>query len=408
MSQTMAIKVPVPRKKKWQKTVHSFTPSAHKSMKMSSYSGKLRGNHVVVEYSGDAYDLYTKGCFGKGSLSRSLPEFQNLQPVIDIPKNNELIQLKIMKLSRYFTHLKWKKCVSNDDLSISDDEDDDDPDNDGTGIDDAEYKVVPEEPTESSVGAKTDETITEYSKGTKPLSQVNKNIPLHPLCKIDEDAANVFVVDQRQLKSETVEDNSRRSTQWLPSLKQDPYSMGEVLLLIYEEAFFLTYGLGCLLVKDNQGNPLKISEMWKTFYKNRSDFLPKYIAYHYYRSQGWIPKPGIKFGCDFILYKDGQLFYHATYSVLVFMVEEGSLEEDPRWSVRNLDWMTLAGLDRMNEHVSKQLMFCYVIKPKDITEEELLSPNCISRFKVQEVLMSRWISNQDREKKNDKLPEEFP
>ena len=43
---------------------------------------------------------------------------------------------------------------------------------------------------------------------------------------------------------------------------------------------------------------MNITEMWKTFSQRRKTFLSTYIAYHYYRSCGWIPKPGLKFGTD--------------------------------------------------------------------------------------------------------------
>ncbi|GAB1610832.1 tRNA-splicing endonuclease subunit Sen2-like [Argonauta hians] len=423
MSQTMVVKIPVPRKKKRRRgDLNTTAPPSlgfGKYRKLGYYCGKLQGKHVVVNHSGDAYDLYTKGCFGKGSLSRSLPEFQALQPVINIPKDNELIQLNVMKLSRYLSHRQWKKCASKGDFSVLDEDGDDDDGGGGVSDEDAkdENCDVTTKPPISDAGTKCLENLPESSQDTSrcSLGQADRNpCPPHPLCKNDEDKADTFVVDphQRQVGEEEEEEGekrrARRCRRWLPTMKKDPYSVEEVLLLTYEEAFFLSYGLGCLFVRDEQGNPLKLSELWKTLYQRRPDFLPKYVAYHYYRSQGWIPKPGLKFGSEYILYKEGQLYYHATYSVLVSLLQAGSLQEDLQWHPRSLDWITLAGLDRMSENVSKQLMLCHVIKPKDITDEELLSPNCITRFQVQEMLLSRWISSQDREKKNEKTPEEFP
>lgn len=40
-------------------------------------------------------------------------------------------------------------------------------------------------------------------------------------------------------------------------------------------------------------------------------FLLSYIAYHHYRSLGWAVKSGIKFCCDWLLYKRGPVFGHA-------------------------------------------------------------------------------------------------
>jgi tRNA-splicing endonuclease subunit Sen2 len=40
-------------------------------------------------------------------------------------------------------------------------------------------------------------------------------------------------------------------------------------------------------------------------------FLVNYVAYHHYRSLGWVVKSGIKFCVDLLLYKRGPVFSHA-------------------------------------------------------------------------------------------------
>lgn len=40
-------------------------------------------------------------------------------------------------------------------------------------------------------------------------------------------------------------------------------------------------------------------------------FLLNYVAYHHFRSLGWVVKSGIKFCADFLLYKRGPAFSHA-------------------------------------------------------------------------------------------------
>jgi tRNA-splicing endonuclease subunit Sen2 len=40
-------------------------------------------------------------------------------------------------------------------------------------------------------------------------------------------------------------------------------------------------------------------------------FLVSYVAYHHFRSLGWVVKPGIKFSCDWLLYRRGPVFSHA-------------------------------------------------------------------------------------------------
>lgn len=40
-------------------------------------------------------------------------------------------------------------------------------------------------------------------------------------------------------------------------------------------------------------------------------FLINYVAYHHFRSIGWVVKTGLKFCCDYLLYKRGPVFSHA-------------------------------------------------------------------------------------------------
>jgi hypothetical protein len=47
------------------------------------------------------------------------------------------------------------------------------------------------------------------------------------------------------------------------------------------------------------GNCLSLEGVWQLICKSQKDFFQKYVAYHYFRSRGWVVKPGIKFGGDF-------------------------------------------------------------------------------------------------------------
>jgi len=84
-----------------------------------------------------------------------------------------------------------------------------------------------------------------------------------------------------------------------PRLEEEQFHVHETLHLTLEEAFFLSFGLGCLQVFDLFGNCLSLDGMWQLFCKSQKDFIQKYVTYHYFRSKGWVVKPGIKFGGDF-------------------------------------------------------------------------------------------------------------
>ena len=53
------------------------------------------------------------------------------------------------------------------------------------------------------------------------------------------------------------------------------------------------------------------------------DFNEKYAVYHDFRNSGFVVTPGIKFGCDFAVYKHGPGLEHAPYMVSVKRAKSG-------------------------------------------------------------------------------------
>ncbi|GBL88193.1 hypothetical protein AVEN_117783-1 [Araneus ventricosus] len=84
------------------------------------------------------------------------------------------------------------------------------------------------------------------------------------------------------------------------NLKQSDSEEKESLQLNFQEAFFLSYGLGCLIVKDKD-KLLNLSALWTKFCEltPSGNFPVMYTAYHHFRSKGWIVKNGLKFGTDY-------------------------------------------------------------------------------------------------------------
>uniref|UniRef100_A0A8D3A068 tRNA-splicing endonuclease subunit Sen2 n=1 Tax=Scophthalmus maximus TaxID=52904 RepID=A0A8D3A068_SCOMX len=80
-------------------------------------------------------------------------------------------------------------------------------------------------------------------------------------------------------------------------VRTTPFSLSEYLQLSPEEAFFLVYSLGCLSVYLHQ-EPLTIIQLWRKFRSLNPDFVTSYAAYHHFRSRGWVPKGGAKYGVD--------------------------------------------------------------------------------------------------------------
>ncbi|CAG8630389.1 9011_t:CDS:2, partial [Acaulospora morrowiae] len=196
----------------------------------------------------------------------------------------------------------------------------------------------------------------------------------------------------------------------------------EHLQLTTEEAFFLCFGIGSLDIYDfnkvivsshrlhlspslkisKRQNLMTIQECWNEFriasiahhstIKDKqpssnvqsddplltvngqfdNPFVIRYVAFHYFRSLGWVVGRGNKFGTDFVLYEKGPVFKHAEYGVVVL----------PCHNIRNDDsndlyfrqnvtssWQSMMNLTRVCGQVKKSLVFCHVIIPVSRTYE---------------------------------------
>ena len=214
------------------------------------------------------------------------------------------------------------------------------------------------------------------------------------ICLSEEEDGELLIVDDTEDSDVDTAMNTRLP--WQPVIRREPYQIQEHLQLSMEEAFFLSYGLGCLVLHDEK-QVLDLTTMWRIFCDKDANFLPRYVVYHNLRSKGWIPKSGLKYGSDFVVYKQGPAFYHSTYSVMVRRVSEKDLRERREEITREYTWTSLAAINRITEQVSKDLMLCYVIEPDVVKTEHTQSPACVKHFKVQEIVVKRTVSKQERE-----------
>lgn len=165
---------------------------------------------------------------------------------------------------------------------------------------------------------------------------------------------------------------------------------GEPLMLALEEAFFLQYALLCLGVVTDDGVELSVDQAWRLFCRLDARFPEKYVAYHFHRSHGWCPKPGIKFGSDWILYKKGPQYHHASYQVIVNRLARADLAlVGADEHARRLTWAKVHHLNRLAEGVQKELLLTYVIDPPLGTDLDTAA--CIPQFSVREVALKRFI-----------------
>ncbi|KFV18547.1 tRNA-splicing endonuclease subunit Sen2 [Tauraco erythrolophus] len=425
---------------------------------------EIINNNVIVRNPEDIEQLYNKGYFGKGILSRSRPVYSISDPSLVAKWQGANLNMPIIASKKYQYHVQWAKSILQkqgfDDCSVTrilenytkplelpfleedgaeqtgnscnrKDRNTENTELSGQSSTDTGNVVAlcPEDQNEGCRRAclegdpALDPVATRGSKeqergDLKELSEGScqqHGFLVHCGCKAKEStgqrsrevtqsrecAPEYVLVQEEEEVSLCPEDGSAHGQENVVKkeklvCRRNPFRIFEYLQLSLEEAFFLVYALGCLSIYYGE-EPLTILKLWEVFSDVKPNFKTTYMAYHYFRSKGWVPKVGLKYGTDLLLYRKGPPFYHASYSVIAEMVDdnfEGSLH-------RPLSWKSLSGLNRTTVNASKELMLCYLIRPSDMTEKEMSTPECIKRIKVQELIVTRWVSSRERSEQDE-------
>ncbi|KAI2465254.1 hypothetical protein F4781DRAFT_37305 [Annulohypoxylon bovei var. microspora] len=183
----------------------------------------------------------------------------------------------------------------------------------------------------------------------------------------------------------------------------------EHLQLCLEEVFYLVFALGALTVLDPvTSEPFTASDLFtlcrqtsyipprQTNLQPDDPFLMHYAAYHHFRSLGWVTRPGIKFGVDWMLYNRGPVFSHAEFAVMVLPAYT-----DPWWKAEGRQppqrsWHWLHTINRVQATALKTLVLAYVDIPPPF-EENLGAVEILKRYRVREFIVKRWLSNRNRD-----------
>ncbi|KAJ8123520.1 hypothetical protein O1611_g9568 [Lasiodiplodia mahajangana] len=181
----------------------------------------------------------------------------------------------------------------------------------------------------------------------------------------------------------------------------------EHLQLSPEEAFYLVYALGALSVVDPAtGKTLTARELFHLFcqlsyfppgtgtLRPDDPFLIQYAVYHHFRSLGWVPRSGIKFGVDWLLYIGGPVFSHAEFTVTVLPAYTHPYWKSQGHQHPKRSWHWLHSINRVQSHALKTMMLVYVDIPPPT---ETSDPSTLLRgYKIREFYMKRWLSNRSR------------
>lgn len=182
----------------------------------------------------------------------------------------------------------------------------------------------------------------------------------------------------------------------------------EHLQLAPEEAFFLSYALGALRVVDDTGRELSTQELFWLFAENASfpptpsvapdstAFLTSYSVYHHFRALGWVPRHGIKFGVDWMLYGKGPALDHAEFGVMV-MPGRVDQKENERGEAKSWHW--LHSINRVLSTVYKSMVLVYVNVPAMPTDKsaDVDVTALLKAVEIRDVVVRRWSSNRNRD-----------
>mmetsp|Transcript_27919 Transcript_27919/g.70028 ORF Transcript_27919/g.70028 Transcript_27919/m.70028 type:complete len:243 (+) Transcript_27919:163-891(+) len=191
--------------------------------------------------------------------------------------------------------------------------------------------------------------------------------------------------------------------------RSKPFFMGreldvkEVLYLTFEEAFFLMCHEGCLSILDacsqacsecistlswtdstdsprlsscespTCGVPLSEDQCLSRFCGVRPLFPMQYAVYLRYRLLGWLPRPGHKYGCHLVLYRQAPHTVHSEFTVLIVDGKDA----------RPLSAQQVQLHVRTSENTKKKLLLCYV------AEAARTQDGCTT-YDFRDVLVERW------------------
>lgn len=216
------------------------------------------------------------------------------------------------------------------------------------------------------------------------------------------------------------EDESTLVTGKMEQEADDPITNEEHLQLTLEETFFLTYGLGVLDVTEfGSTNAIRNPSLFELFRRHsyfppstpnslRMDdpFLLSYVVYHHFRSLGWVIRPGIKFAVDYLLYNRGPVFAHAAFAVIIIPsydhpywseTPERRKETEAKREARN--WWWFHCVNRIQSQVVKTLVLAYVEVPPPGPSErgDAHVGDLLRRYRIREFTMKRWVANRSRD-----------
>ena len=214
-----------------------------------------------------------------------------------------------------------------------------------------------------------------------------------------------------------------------------------VIRLSAQEAFYAAWVLECLTIytyapggcdtKKRQASlcRLSLSQLWhvvlqteraRSFgrypFENTASFLPRLASYVHFRNNGWLPKSGLQYGSDFVLYRNVPSLVHSDYCVILqpasdafvaservalFEMTRKNLKEEMRHHHEfgeRLDkqiyhifglYIDLQAVSRLCGQVRKTLFFAQISYPRRI---DVFNYKCVRTIRIKEARVERFVA----------------
>lgn len=272
------------------------------------FTGYYNGFSVEVRSADEVALLYHMGCFGKGSASRSKPRASHND-------GSPCIMRKRQFLKRNYWYKKFggpRKCSEADTF----------------------LKEIEELSTKIKIDSnkRQRKDVIDLVSSEEEISEDNEfESSQIEFLRFDQKEDTVVIVPNSDSEDENYFANLK------PKCCLNKIKLEEKLMLTLQESFFLLYGLGCLQIVNNN-KLLSIKEAWDLFVETNKNFIPKYVVYHYFRSKGYVVKPGIKFGGDYckLYFKSCNMILHISKFYMFFCLFQWCIRRDLELIMRNI------------------------------------------------------------------------
>ena len=368
-----------------------YRPSSHPTPKYTGYfSPETLSVHVTDEVA--IRTFWESGFFGKGSLSRSEPSWlirEKRRRGLIVGETSEEVTRKRREERKEFKKERARK----------------------------ERELIEQKRKEERRHTVYGDTITSGSSSSNIKNDLPDSERSDSFLAIDSLQSDRKDPALTQLSSLGIAKplehgvNNAQHTSEEPDIENQ-----EHLQLNLEEAYFLAYALGVLeIFSPTTQQVLLLHDLLPLFMSHSTfppvsaspdehlspdnAFLVRYVAYHHFRSLGWMVRPGVKFAVDLLLYNRGPVFSHAEFAVLVLPSYSHAF-----WVGKNKEkrrsWHWLYMVNRVQTQVRKSLVICYVEIPPPMEEDDLRSLDVgklLKRYKVREIVLKRWVPNRSRD-----------